>query len=100
MAICCDLRQKLPSTKILVLAIFPRDEYPTAERAINDEVSLLASLIANDETIFYLDINDNFLEPDGRLPVSMFPDFIHPTAAGYLIWAEAMDPTIRYLMSL
>jgi len=96
--ICCTVRRHLPNTKILLLAIFPRGEYPSNDRDKSATASVLASQIADGKTIFYLDINSNFLDSSGRLSASIFPDFIHPNAAGDIIWADAMEPVIQELM--
>jgi lysophospholipase L1-like esterase len=97
--ICQRLRTRLPETKILLLAIFPRDPNATSEtRAKNAQASLLASAVADGKMIRYLDINDKFLTKDGQLPKSIMPDFLHPNAAGYKIWAEAMEPEVAGLM--
>ncbi len=100
MAICCKVRRTLPNTKILLMAIFPRGEYPSAERNKNAAASLLASQIADNKTIYYMDINSKFIGSDGKLSASIFPDFIHPNAAGDTIWADAVNSTIQYLMGL
>jgi beta-glucosidase len=96
--ICKVLRSRLPHTKILLLAIFPRNAQPNAQREKNAEASLLASRIADDKTIFYLDVNKELLEPDGSLSKKIMPDYLHPNQAGYEIWAKAMEPTIEELM--
>ena len=83
MAICRELRTRLPETKIVLLAIFPRGEKPDAQRAKNARASLLASSIADGKTIFYMDINDRFLKPDGTLTADIMPDYLHPNAKGY-----------------
>ena len=41
--------------------------------------------------IHYLNINDRFLDESGRLPEEIMPDFLHPRADGYKIWAEAIE---------
>jgi beta-glucosidase len=97
-AICHRLRTKLPKTKILLLAIFPRNPKPSAQRQKNAEASLLASRIADGKTIYYLDINSSFLTDDGLLSKDIMPDHLHPNKAGYKIWAEAMEPKIAQLM--
>jgi lysophospholipase L1-like esterase len=97
-AICRQLRHKLPHTKILILAIFPRGEKPSAQREKNAEASKLASTIADNKWIYYLDINDKFLAMDGTLSRNIMPDFLHPNEKGYVIWAEAMEPTINKLL--
>ncbi|MCE5185430.1 MAG: GDSL-type esterase/lipase family protein [Planctomycetaceae bacterium] len=97
-AIVEQLRTKLPQTKILVLAIFPRGEKPSPQREKNAAASELVSKIADGKKVFYLDINDKFLLPDGTLPREIMPDFLHPNAKGYEIWAEAIEPTVKKLM--
>jgi beta-glucosidase len=97
-AICAEMRTKLPKTKILILAIFPRGPKPSPQREKNSTASELASKIADGKKVFYLDINDHFLEDDGTLPKDIMPDFLHPNIKGYKIWAEAVEPTIKNLM--
>ena len=97
-AICQRLRTKLPNTKILLLAIFPRNPSPSDQRAKNAQASLLASAIADGKMIHYMDINDKFLTKDGQLPKDIMPDFLHPNAAGYKIWADAIEPEVVKLM--
>ena len=97
-AICAEIQIKLPKTKILILAIFPRGAGPSPQREKNAKASELASRIADAKKIFYLDINDKFLEDDGTLPKEIMPDLLHPNKKGYIIWAEAMEPTIQKLM--
>ncbi len=48
--------------------------------------------------IFYLDINEAFLDENGVLTREVMPDLLHPHEKGYKIWAEAMEPTIKKLM--
>ncbi len=97
-AICERLRCKLPKTKILLLAIFPRGQEPTAQREKNAKASLLASQIADGEMIHYLDINSGFLSEDGMLGRDIMPDYLHPNKTGYKIWAEAIEPKVAELM--
>ena len=98
-AIIDQLRARLPKTKILLLAIFPRGRDANNRlRKINEAINNIIQGFADNKTVFYLNINDKFLEPDGTLPKSIMPDLLHPNADGYRIWAEAMEPTIRKLM--
>ena len=46
----------------------------------------------------FLDINRVFLGQDGKIPFSIMPDQLHPNAAGYQLWADAMQPTLTALM--
>ncbi len=98
-AIVDRLGKKLPETKVLLLAVFPRGA--TADdklRKINDGVNKLISKFADDERVFYLDINSTFLTEDGALTKEIMPDLLHPQQKGYQMWAEAMEPMIAKLM--
>ena len=97
-ATCQRLRTRLPNTKILLLAIFPRNPEPSAQREKNAEASLLASRIADGKTIYYMDINKKFLTDDGTLTKEIMPDFLHPNKTGYKIWAEAIESKVAELM--
>jgi beta-glucosidase len=97
-AICKVIREKCPKTKILILAIFPRGPEPSEQREKNAKASQLASKIADDKMIYYLDINDKFLTKDGFLSKKIMPDYLHPNEEGYKIWAEAMEPKVAELM--
>ncbi|MCJ7777779.1 MAG: GDSL-type esterase/lipase family protein, partial [Sedimentisphaerales bacterium] len=72
--ICKQLRSQLPNTKILLLAIFPRNHNPSPQRQKNVKASLLASKVADNKTIYYLDINNRFLTKDGLLNKDIMPD--------------------------
>ena len=96
--VCKRLRTKLPMTKILLLAIFPRNAGPSAQRQKNAQASQLASRVADGKMIHYLDINSRFLTRDGLLPKDIMPDYLHPNKAGYKIWAEAIEPKVAKLM--
>ena len=93
-AICAKVRYKLPNTKILLLAIFPRGEGPSPERKKNAKASELASRIADNKMVYYLNIKDEFLDSNGRLLTDAFSDGTHPNAKGYKIWAEAIEPAL------
>ena len=99
------LRHKLPTTQVLVLAIFPRGAGPEdGARKINEQVNQLvekqiASL--NDPMVNFANINRSFFSnPEtGRLNQDAFPDGTHPNEKGYQIWAEALDSILKGLRS-
>ena len=96
-----EVKLRLPSTKILLLDIFPRGADKENEfRKINSEVNELIKNYADDDSeVFFLSIGDKFLQEDGTLSKSIMPDLLHPNSEGYQIWAEAMEPTIQKLLS-
>lgn len=97
-AIVQTLREKLPDTKVLVLAIFMRGEKPTPERAVLAKANEIASRLADNVHVFYLDVNHLFLRPDGSIPASLMPDFEHPNEEGHRVWAAAVEPKLAELM--
>jgi beta-glucosidase len=97
-AIVGKLREKLPKTKVLVLAIFPRGEKPNPQREKNAKASELASKLADDKNVFYLDIGPKFLKEDGTLSADIMPDRLHLSPQGYQIWADAIEPKLKELL--
>ena len=110
-AVCAELRARLPKTKILVLAIFPRAEGNREQRRLvehgatyndqwarNDKASQLVAEIADNKAIYFRDINQNFFDEDSVLTREIMPDLLHLSEDGYRIWAEAIEPTVRELM--
>jgi lysophospholipase L1-like esterase/photosystem II stability/assembly factor-like uncharacterized protein len=94
-----ELRRRLPATKILLLAIFPRGAGADDEaRRINDKVNAIIAGYADNRHVYYLDIGQSFLQPDGTLSKEIMPDLLHPNRKGYEIWAEAMAPTLNKLL--
>ena len=93
------LRKKLPSTKILLLAIFPRDEKPATEsrkriQKVNEQIATLD----DKKSVRFLDLGPKFLSADGSISKEIMPDFLHLSEKGYQIWADGMDPLLKQLM--
>jgi lysophospholipase L1-like esterase len=98
------VRAKTPDTKILLLAVFPRGEkastpeQPNGTRDKLAKVNAIIAKLADDQHIFYMDIGEKFLQPDGSISKDIMPDFLHPNEAGYQIWADAITPKLAELM--
>ena len=94
------LREKLPDSKILLLAVFPRgakadDPYRAQIKAVNETIAKLD----DGKTVKFLDIGDKFLAADGTLPADVMPDALHPNDKGYQIWADAIGPTMDEMLA-
>lgn len=93
------VKEKQPQASILLLAIFPRGETPADtrnKRAI--ETNKLLPALADEKTVFYLDIGYVFLDEQGHVKKELMPDFLHPNTAGYKVWLEAVKPKLSELM--
>lgn len=93
------LRKKLPASKILLLAIFPRDEKPNTEsrkriQKVNEQIATLDDR----KNVRFLDIGPKLTNSDGSIAKEVMPDFLHLSEKGYQIWADAMNPLLRQLM--
>ncbi|MES2693441.1 MAG: GDSL-type esterase/lipase family protein [Verrucomicrobiota bacterium] len=98
-AIVKHLRAKLPTTKILLLAVFPRAEKPDHPSRLQvNAINTAIAKLADGKTVRYLDINQKFLAADGTLPKDIMPDFLHPNAKGYEIWAAAIKAPVAEMM--
>jgi lysophospholipase L1-like esterase len=97
-AIVHEMRAKLPETKILLLAIFPRAQPGDPYRDQIKEINLSLATLGDGRMITFLDIGPKFLEPDGTLSREIMPDLLHPSEKGYRIWAEAIKPTLDEMM--
>ena len=101
------IQDKLPNTKILLLAVFPRgprsmrggvaDPWEMRMdkiRAINADMAKLD----NGKSIRFLDLGPKFTSADGTIAHAIMPDQLHLSAAGYEIWVEGMAPLLEEMM--
>jgi hypothetical protein len=94
-----ELQKRLPDTKILLLAIFPRGEKPDDKlRQINEKINAIIAGFADNQKVFFANLNQAFLQPDGTLSRDIMPDLLHPNEKGYEIWAKAMAPELAKLL--
>lgn len=104
------IRRRHPSSKILVLRIFPRGgdaEKGISPPAFNSSAKCretcrrageLTAQLADGQHVFWLDINDVFLRPDGTIRTDLMWDLLHPSPAGAEAWVQAVEPTLAKLM--
>jgi len=93
------LRIKLFNVKILLLGIFARGKFPSPERdklfSVNKE---LARRYVDNKQVFFMDINPFLMNDDGTLKEELFLDYEHPSEAGYVVWADAIENKVAELM--
>jgi len=84
--------------KILLLGIFPRYEVDNPDRKSILEINKKSSEIADGKTIHYLDIGNVFLSENNSISLEIMHDLLHPTKAGYKLFAEAIESKLAELM--
>ena len=97
-AVVGQIREKLPRTKVLLLGIFPFHEDFSPQRGKALQVNQALHGLEDGKWIHFLDFGHRFLEPDGKIAKDTMRDFLHPSARGYRIWAEAMEPKLAGLL--
>jgi lysophospholipase L1-like esterase len=99
-AIVKTLREKSPSTKVLLLAVFPRGAKAenNAQRTKLIEVNQRISKLDDGQNVRYLDIGKAFLKSDGELTKDIMPDYLHLSPRGYEIWAEQILPSLNRML--
>jgi lysophospholipase L1-like esterase len=89
----------MPETKVLLLGIFPRGATKEDKmRQQNIATNNITSGFADNNRVFYMDIGNTFLQPDGTLPKEIMPDLLHLNSKGYQMWADAIEGKVKELM--
>ncbi len=94
-----QLQLAWPNSKILLNAVFPFDQDPKSpNRATIKKLNQTIAKLGDNKTIFFKDYGPLLVQKDGSISPEIMADFLHPTAKGYQIWADAMTPDIRTLL--
>ncbi len=92
------LREQYPEMNILLLEVFPRGEKADdpLRQGVNEINAGLEEIYKGGKVknVKLYSINDLFLDEDGNLPSDIMPDYLHPSAKGYEIWASAIEPFV------
>ena len=94
-------RAKAPNATIVLTGIFPRNDSPATAREINAEIARintnLASM-ADGKSIRYVNVNAKLVDSTGTLREGITMDGLHPSLAGYQIWADALKPILTEVL--
>lgn len=102
------IHEKLPETKVLLLAIFPRGPRTNGRGVVEDHALHMRKITAinaelarmdNGDSIRFLDLGPKFMSADGTIATAIMPDQLHLSAAGYEIWVEGMKPLVDEMMA-
>ncbi|MEO6789114.1 MAG: GDSL-type esterase/lipase family protein [Chthoniobacteraceae bacterium] len=96
--IVTTVHEKLPDAKVLLLGVFPREGKASRHRKQIEEINSIISKLDDGKKTRYLDLTSKFTDAKGEIPKAIMPDGLHPNAAGYKIWAEAMQPLLDEMM--
>ena len=104
------IRRRHPSTKILIVRIFPRGgdgEKGISPPTFNSSAKCietcrrageLTASLADGKHVFWLDVNHVFLRSNGTINTELMWDLLHPSPAGTEAWVQAIEPTLAQLM--
>ena len=95
--IVAEYQKRCPEAVILLQAILPRGEQPAnnPHRDKNKVINQTLAKFADGKKVIFIDFGDKFLNPDGTIIADLMPGFLHPSAKGYQIWADAIPPIIN-----
>lgn len=104
-AIIDELHQRLPKTKILLLAVLPSDRSAWASETTTQINQMLAARYKGDKSVSYLDLTAMFMR-QGALNRDLFLDPkrtppgapLHPTAQGQALMSTAMEPILTNML--
>jgi lysophospholipase L1-like esterase len=98
-AIVKELNRQKPKAKVLLFGIFPRSAKADDKvRAKIKDCNKQIAKLDDGKQVRYLDIGDQFLDPDGNLPKEIMPDYLHLSPKGYEIWAKAIEDELPKLL--
>jgi lysophospholipase L1-like esterase len=95
-AVVLELRKNFPDAKILLLAIFPRGAKSDDDNRLKvEEANKIIAKLDDQKHVFFMNINDKFLNDKGGLIGFRPNDNLHPVEQGYEIWASAVAPILK-----
>ena len=100
-----ELHRRLPSTKILLLAVLPSERSPWISETTAEINQMLAERYKDDRSVSFLDLTALFMR-NGKLNRDLFLDPrltppdppLHPSAQGQALIAKAMEPMLATML--
>ena len=93
------LRSRLSTTRILLLGVLPRSEWPSSDRRRQvTEVNRLIGTCADREHVFYADVGNVLLDSAGRLIPEVSPDGVHLSEHGYDLLTARLEVEFAKLL--
>ena len=92
------IQKNSPSTRVLLLDIFPRGAQFNQARGRIMQINQALSRLHDGDRVVFLPIGQVFIEDDGSISPEIMPDSLHLSAEGYRRWRTAMEPTLRSML--
>jgi lysophospholipase L1-like esterase len=86
-------QERAPKAKIILTAIFPRND----NKAVLPEIVRVnqgIAKLADGKNIVFLNVNDKLADPQGNLFEGVTVDRLHLSVKGYQVWAEGLKPLL------
>jgi lysophospholipase L1-like esterase len=93
-AIVDTVREKLPNAVIVLNALLPRGDPDDPLRGKLADVNARIAGLADGTHVRWLDAGPGFVDAYGTIPPDLMPDKLHPSPAGYAVWAAALRPVL------
>ncbi len=78
--------------------IFPRGTGPLDEMRLNNiAINQQIRRMADGDRVMFMEIGDQFLQPDQTISKTIMPDLLHLSDEGYRRWAAALEPKLKEL---
>jgi lysophospholipase L1-like esterase len=96
--IVAEIRKRLPSSKVLLFGIFPRDEKESRLRRTITEINGKLGHLDDGAQVRFADIGAQFLDQNGNIPADVMPDKVHPSAKGYALWQRSLETMLETML--
>jgi lysophospholipase L1-like esterase len=96
--IIAEIRKRSPTSKVLLLGIFPRGEKDSELRNAIAEVNRQIQHLDDGAHVRFIDIGAQFLDANGNILADLMPDKTHPSAKGYASWYRALESVLSEMM--
>ena len=95
-AICRQVSDASPSSRLLLMGVLPRGAADDPLRArVRELNAILQERVRSWHGVHFADIGDLLLSADGSIAVDVMSDGVHLTEKGYRIWADAIEPVVH-----
>lgn len=98
-AIIDTIHAELPDAVVILNALLPRSDLGDAARPKLADVNARLAALADGSRVRFLDAGPGFVDAAGALKPGLLPDGLHPSAAGYEVWAAALRPALLDALS-